>query len=137
MGSIIPPGGLVLITGVNGFLGSHLVLELVEREYAVRGTVRRPESASWITKAVKTRYPTGKFDVLVVPSLSALGIMDALIKDVDGIAYMAADTSLNADHTQVIPPGLNALQAALESAARAPSVKCFVLTSSYTAAVDM
>ncbi|EED11488.1 aldehyde reductase II [Talaromyces stipitatus ATCC 10500] len=136
MGSIFPPGGLVLITGVNGFLASHLVLELVERGYAVRGTVRSTESASWITKAVKTRYPTGKFDVLVVPSLSAPGIMDDLIRDVDGIAYVAADTSLNADHTQVIPPGLEALQAALESAARAPSVKRFVLTSSYTAAVD-
>ncbi|KAJ5167653.1 aldehyde reductase II [Penicillium canariense] len=136
MGSIIPPGGLVLITGVNGFLASHLVLELVERGYAVRGTVRSPESASWITEVVKKRYPTGKINVLVVPSLSAPGIMDDLIQDVDGIAYVAADTSLNADHTQVIPPALEALQAALESAARTPSVKRFVLTSSYTAAVD-
>ncbi|CAI7646037.1 unnamed protein product [Penicillium glandicola] len=136
MGSIIPSGGLVLITGVNGFLASHLALELVKRGYAVRGTVRSPESASWITSAVKTRYPTSKFDALVVPSLSAPGIMDELIKDVNGIAYVAADTSLNANHAEVIPPGLEALQAALETAARAPSVKRFVLTSSYTAAVD-
>ncbi|KAJ5808861.1 aldehyde reductase II [Penicillium riverlandense] len=136
MGLILPTGGLVLITGVNGFLASHLALQLIQRGYAVRGTVRSPDSASWITEAIMARYPAGKFQALVVPSLSAPGVMDDLIKDVDGIVYMAADTSLNPDPNQVITPGLEALHAALKTAAQVPSVKRFVLTSSYTAAVD-
>jgi nucleoside-diphosphate-sugar epimerase len=136
MKSTIPTEGLVLITGVNGFLASHLALQLIQRGYAVRGTVRSRESALWITEAIKARHPAGKLEALIVPSLSAPGVMERLLKDVDGIVYMAADTSLNPDPNQVITPGLEALQAALKTAALLPSVKRFVLTSSYTAAVD-
>ncbi|KAF9889734.1 hypothetical protein FE257_007040 [Aspergillus nanangensis] len=132
----IPPGGLVLITGVNGFLASHLALQLLQRGYAVKGTVRTPETASWITSAMKSHYPNAPFQAVVIPNLSAPGIMDSLLQDVSGVVYMAADTSLNPSPHEVITPGLAALQSALESAASNPSVKRFVLTSSYTAAVD-
>jgi nucleoside-diphosphate-sugar epimerase len=138
----IPPAGLVLITGVNGFLASHVAIQLLSRGYAVRGTVRTLETASWISDAIIARIPADrqqqgpKLEIRVVPSLSAPGIMEELISDVDGIAYMAADTSLNTDPNQVITPGLEALQSALAVAAQSPSVKRFVFTSSYTAAVD-
>nr|A0A8K1AW51.1 RecName: Full=NAD-dependent epimerase/dehydratase tndE; AltName: Full=Talaronoid C biosynthesis cluster protein E [Aspergillus flavipes]QVR97764.1 TndE [Aspergillus flavipes] len=134
--TVVPPGGLVLITGVNGFLASHLALQLIQRGYMVKGTVRTAESASWITEAIMRRHPTGKFQAVVIPILSASGVMDDLVKDVDGIAYVAADTSLNPDPDQVITPGLEALKVALQSATQTQSVKRFVLTSSYTAAVD-
>lgn len=60
--TIVPPGGLVLVTGVNGFLASHIALNLLERGYKVRGTVRSQEKADWITEAIAKRYPDASFE---------------------------------------------------------------------------
>ncbi len=38
----------VLITGVAGFIASHLAERLVAAGWAVRGTARRPETAAWL-----------------------------------------------------------------------------------------
>lgn len=40
------PTHLVLITGVNGFIASHLAERLLQQGVAVRGTARRPEAAA-------------------------------------------------------------------------------------------
>jgi len=34
-------GGLILVTGASGFIASHIVKMLLDRGFAVRGTVRR------------------------------------------------------------------------------------------------
>ena len=33
---------LILVTGINGYVGSNLVLRLTDKGYHVRGTVRNP-----------------------------------------------------------------------------------------------
>ena len=38
----------ILITGVNGFIASHLAERLLREGIAVRGLARRPESAEWL-----------------------------------------------------------------------------------------
>ena len=40
----------VLITGVNGFIAGHLAERLLRQNAAVRGTVRRPDSADWLAE---------------------------------------------------------------------------------------
>ncbi|KAL5366542.1 hypothetical protein BJX96DRAFT_182774 [Aspergillus floccosus] len=139
MGSITPstvlPGGLVLVTGVNGFLASHLALNLLERGYKVRGTVRSQDKADWITEAVTKRYPDAAFETVVVPNISAPGAFDEAIRGVDGIAHVAGDLSFGSDPNKVITPMLAALRNILRSAAQEPSVKRFVLTSSAIAAL--
>ena len=42
----------VLVTGASGFIATHLVAQLLERGYDVRGTVREPD------KARNQGYPT-------------------------------------------------------------------------------
>ncbi|KAG5716940.1 hypothetical protein E4T56_gene15803, partial [Termitomyces sp. T112] len=40
------PKPVVLVTGVSGFVGSHVVVELLRKGYAVRGTARSGRIAS-------------------------------------------------------------------------------------------
>ena len=44
----------VLVTGVGGFLGGHVALQLLKQGYSVRGTIRQKTKAS----AVMSRFPT-------------------------------------------------------------------------------
>lgn len=44
----------VLVTGVGGFLGGHVALQLLRQGYSVRGTIRQRTKAS----AVMSRFPT-------------------------------------------------------------------------------
>ena len=40
----------ILITGVNGFIASHLAERLLQQNVSVRGTARRPASADWLAE---------------------------------------------------------------------------------------
>ncbi|GFF80744.1 aldehyde reductase 2 [Aspergillus lentulus] len=68
----VPSDGLVLVTGVNGFLASHLALNL---GYKLRGTVQFQDKADWITEAVMKRYPDASFETVVVPNISVPGAL--------------------------------------------------------------
>ncbi|GFF55073.1 aldehyde reductase 2 [Aspergillus lentulus] len=128
----VPSGGLVLVTGVNGFLASQLALNL---GYKLRGTVQFQDKADWITEAVTKRYPDASFKTVVVPNISVPGAFDDAIRGVDGIAHVASDLSFGSDPEKVITPMLEALRSFLRSATKEPSVKRFVLTSSAIAAL--
>ncbi|KAL9044149.1 MAG: hypothetical protein Q9214_002692 [Letrouitia sp. 1 TL-2023] len=64
---ILPQGSLVLVTGVTGFLASHVVDQLLERGYRVRGTVRNAAKASWVLELYNSRHGSGKFELASIP----------------------------------------------------------------------
>lgn len=47
----------ILITGISGFLASHIARQLLERGYTIRGTVRRMTSATQITDRLCRQSP--------------------------------------------------------------------------------
>ncbi|KAL4885430.1 hypothetical protein BJY04DRAFT_179708 [Aspergillus karnatakaensis] len=132
--TIVPPGGLVLVTGVTGFIGSYIANGLLELGYKVRGTVRSSEKAAWITKALAKRNPSGNFEAVIVPDQNAAGVWETVLKDVNGIAHVAGDVSFGPDPTKVITPTVEALRRLLDAANKEQSVKRFVFTSSDQAA---
>ncbi|TVY16361.1 NAD-dependent epimerase/dehydratase terH [Lachnellula arida] len=135
--SIVPPGGLVLVTGVTGFIGSYVASGLLGLGYRVRGTVRSTDKAAWVTQAMTERHSSADFEAVVLPDQNATGAWDGILKDVDGIAHVAADTSFGPDPNKVITPSVAGLRRFLEAANnKESSVKRFVLTSSNQAALN-
>lgn len=133
--TIVPPSGLVLVTGANGFIGSHIVLTLLSLGYRVRGTVRSADKAAWVHEAVTSRFPSAKFETILVPDTLAAGAYDSAVAGVDGIVHVAGDMSFGADPNAVVTPMLASLRDLLKTAAK-HNVKRFVFTSSNQAALN-
>lgn len=57
-----------MVTGVTGFVGSHVAKALLERGYRVRGTVRDLEKAAWLVNNIFKDYAdTGRFEFMLRP----------------------------------------------------------------------
>ncbi|KAJ4376109.1 hypothetical protein N0V83_001390 [Neocucurbitaria cava] len=130
--SFVPPGGLVLVTGANGYIGGVTVQKFLDAGYRVRGTVRNASKQSWMLS-----HYGPNFSMVEVPDLGADGALDEVVKGVDGIAHIASPTgdSYQPDPQATIPHGIRCALSLLESAAKEPSVKSVVYTSSQAAAV--
>ena len=64
---ILPRESLILVTGASGFIASHIVDELLERGYHVRGTVRNAAKTAWLQELFDKRHGTGKFELTNIP----------------------------------------------------------------------
>lgn len=76
MSPAIPNGSLVLVTGVNGYIASHITNELLRRNYRVRGTVRSAKKGDWIKELFHSQYGKDSFEVTVVEDMAAENAFD-------------------------------------------------------------
>jgi uncharacterized protein YbjT (DUF2867 family) len=77
----LPVGSLILVTGANGYIGSHITNILLQEGYNVRGTVR--DKKPWLDTLFKDKYGAGKFQSVVIPDLS---VQDDLERALDGVS---------------------------------------------------
>ncbi|KAF5627237.1 aldehyde reductase II [Fusarium tjaetaba] len=126
--SSVPPGGLILITGANGYIASVAVQVFLQRGYRVRGTVRSITANVWM----KTFFGSN-FELVEVPDISIPGAFDKALQGVDGVAHMAMNMDMNPQNQGVIDDTINSNLSLLESAVKVPSVKSVVITSSLAA----
>ncbi len=80
-------GGIILVTGGTGFLGSYIIKQLVEKGYAVRAIRRSNKLPFWISSAIFDKVEWVDGDVLDVVALQ-----DAM-EGVDTIIHSAAVVS--------------------------------------------
>ncbi|EQB59219.1 NAD dependent epimerase/dehydratase [Colletotrichum gloeosporioides Cg-14] len=130
----IPEGSTVLVTGVNGFIGSHVCSQLLQLGFDIRGTVRDPTKYAWVEDLMERDNPKGCFTLASLPDLEDEGAFDSLVDGVSAVIHVASPVSLSPDPESVIPSSINGAMNALKAANRSPTVKRFVLTSSSVAA---
>ena len=78
--SRLPAGSLIVVSGANGYVGSHIVDQLLQAGFNVRGTVRDLSKASWLIEYVEDTYGAERLDLVVVPDLAAEGAFDGATK---------------------------------------------------------
>lgn len=131
----IPNGSWVLVTGVNGFVASHVAKQFLERGYKVRGTVRDLERAPWLVDNVLKVYADrGEFELVNVQDLAADHAFDDAVKGVSAIAHVATIATLAPEPKNVVPKTVAGAISMMEAALKEPSVKELVYTSSIVAA---
>nr|XP_034328392.1 putative uncharacterized oxidoreductase YDR541C [Crassostrea gigas] len=126
---------VVLVTGAGGFIATHIVKQLQEEGYRVRGTVRSLEDEERIKK-LKELCPDAKHELeLVEADLTKPESWEPAVKDVKYVIHVASPfpTQTPKEESELIQPAVEGTQAVLKACVAAKSVKRVVLTSSCAA----
>ncbi|KAJ9606741.1 hypothetical protein H2200_008750 [Cladophialophora chaetospira] len=130
----IPKGEWVLVTGANGYIASHIVDVLLCEGYKIRGTLRSHEEAPWLEPYFTDKYGVGNFEIAIVTDLTDATGFERAAANMSGIIHSASILPSTSDVEAVVPSVTAGTRNALNAAAKHPSVKSFVLTSSSSAA---
>mmetsp|Transcript_2119 Transcript_2119/g.2077 ORF Transcript_2119/g.2077 Transcript_2119/m.2077 type:complete len:366 (-) Transcript_2119:118-1215(-) len=130
----------ILVTGATGFIAGHLILQLLNRGYKVRGTVRdlsKPESFAYLSKLHNAA------ENLQLVELNLLNPVDhkSWIDVFDGVEYImhvASPNTLLFDdaHSEILDPAILGTQTILQHCHRSPTLKKIIMTSCMCAITD-
>ena len=151
----IPNDATILVTGANGFVGSHVADKFLQRGFKVRGVVRDRARSAWLAQLFHNKYGRDSFDLFPVADMATEGAFSEAAAGtspsqqheqgmlavshnghlgVSAIVHTASVMTFDYDPNTVIPPAIAGALNALKAAYAQSSVKRFVLTSSSTAA---
>lgn len=86
----IPRGSLVLVTGANGYIGSHVVDQLLELGYNVRGTVR--DKKPWLDEFFEKKFGKGRFESVAVQAIEEVGAFATAAEGASGVVHVVSGT---------------------------------------------
>ncbi|KAJ6454090.1 NAD-P-binding protein [Mycena vitilis] len=133
MATTLSKGSLVLVTGANGLIGSHVADQLLAAGYNVRGSSRSAAKSKWLHELFDKKYGPGRFESVSVPDMASDGAFDDAIKGVSGVIHLASIVSFSDKFDEVVPLTVKGALEVLKSAAKEPGVKSVVYTSSSSA----
>ncbi|KAK6245440.1 hypothetical protein SCA6_008530 [Theobroma cacao] len=117
-------GEMACMTGASGFIGSWLVMLLLERSYVVRATLRDPDNLKKVNHLLG--LPKAK------THLSEEGSFDDAIQGCTGVFHVATpmDFESKDPENEVIKPTINGVLSIMKACAKAETVRRLVFTSS-------
>lgn len=78
---VLAPGEtIIVVTGVSGFVGSHVADQLLNAGYVVRGVTRDGSKNGWLSQFFANKYGPGKFELVAIPRFDEPGAFDATLK---------------------------------------------------------
>ncbi|OBS22849.1 hypothetical protein FPOA_09172 [Fusarium poae] len=132
----IPRGSWILVTGANCYTGSHVVIELLNRGFNVRGTVRDLEYSKWLLEHPSVKPFTDQDKVeLVLADTSKPGDFDEAVKGVSAVVHLGNIGEHTPDPNVAFSSAIEAALTVCRSAAKEPTIKRFVLASGFWSAV--
>ena len=122
--------GTILVTGAAGFIGSHVVRELLSQGHSVRATVRDPVNAEFLTE-----LPGAENLEIVKMDLLERGSVDSAVTGCDDVIHCAAALYVGVKDAQkeVVDPSIQGTQNLLDAIDAGGGVNRFVHTSSVSA----
>ncbi|KAJ5771860.1 hypothetical protein N7520_002389 [Penicillium odoratum] len=133
-----PEDQYILVTGSTGFIGAHVVDNLLARGYRVRGATRSAQKGEQM-KAARPHYAS-KLDFVVIKDFTKTGVFDSAIEGIDGVIHVASPFFLNTTNNEqeLILPAINGVKSILSASAKPGSkIQRIVLTSSFASVVDI
>nr|WBK70600.1 dihydroflavonol 4-reductase [Rubus chingii] len=121
----------VCVTGAAGFIGSWLVMRLLERNYTVRATVRDPANMKKV-KHLLDLPKAATHLTLWKADLAVEGSFDEAIKGCTGVFHVATpmDFESKDPENEVIKPTINGVLDIMKACLKAKTVRRLVFTSS-------
>ena len=122
--------GTVLVTGAAGFIGSHVVRELLEQGFSVRGTVRTPANADFL----KNLPGAERLEIVQMDLLQADSVIPA-VRGCEDVIHCAAALYVGVDNaqTQVVDPSVQGTQNLVDAIDAVGGIARMVHTSSVAA----
>jgi len=71
---------LVLVTGPSGFIGAHVFVQLLQKGYSVRGTVRSQSKADYFHKKFPEASQKGQISFEIVKDIAQEGAFKDAVK---------------------------------------------------------
>ncbi|KAF4982781.1 hypothetical protein FZEAL_1682 [Fusarium zealandicum] len=127
----------VLVTGATGFIGAHVVDELLKRGIKVRGATRSLDKGNTMREARPQHAENLEF-VQIQDFENPGGLADA-VKGVDGVIHVASPFTYATTNNEkeLIIPAINGVRSILEACTTNPSISRLVITSSFASVVDV
>ncbi|KAJ9563920.1 hypothetical protein OSB04_009080 [Centaurea solstitialis] len=131
---MIGEGKVVCVTGASGYIASWLVKILLHRGYSVHATVRSlddPKKTEHLLTLDGAKERLSLFEA----NLTQEGSFESAVNGCECLFHTASPVAFSVDGTkaQLVDPAVKGTLNVLKSAAKVPSLKRVVLTSSMTA----
>lgn len=150
---------IILLTGINGYISSHIALQLLQKGYTVRGTSRHPSSTTIPNLLSNPAFHSDQIDQsllqhVTIPDITAPNVFDDAVRDIHAVIHTASPVDFSLKSVdEFFAPAVGGVMSVLKSVYNEnlrrqsqPSgqngdnsnnkIVSFVLTSSIAAVVD-
>lgn len=124
---------LIFITGATGFIGSATAVAALKAGYRLRICLRKPSEQ---LQTLLSEY-SDQLEFVIIPDLTDETAFDNKLNGVDYVIHLASPLPRGTDKQAYFPPAVKGTTTLLKAAAKVPTIKKIVITSSIAALIPL